>query len=79
MIRHLLKRLGYNSLDDAIEFIMAGICIVPPLLMFAGFLFAGAISLLTLILLLAAVGIHTPPPPAAPENRVDKKDNAPRL
>lgn len=79
MIRHLLKRLGYESLDDAIEFIMAGICIVPPLLMFAGFIFAGAVALIVLILLLAAVGIHTPPPPAAPGHGVDKKDETPLL
>ena len=77
MIRRLLKRLGYENADDAIEFIMAGIGIVPPLLMLTGFIFAGASALMFLILLLAAVGMHTPPPPAPGEEHLDKKDKKP--
>jgi len=71
MMRQQLKRLGYQSADDAIEFIMAGICIVPPLLMFAGYVFAGAATLMLLILLLATVGIFTPPP-QLPDEKKDK-------
>lgn len=79
MILRLLKRLGYENADDAIEFVMAGIGIVPPLLMLSGFVFAGAATLMFLILLLAAVGMHTQPPPAPSEENVDKKDKTPLL
>lgn len=76
MFIQLLKRAGYKSAEDAIEFIMAGIGIVPPLLMLGGFVFAGALALFVLILLLATVGIFIPPPPAAAE-KIDKKDKKP--
>lgn len=79
MILRLLKRLGYENADDAIEFIMAGIGIVPPLLMLNGFVFAGAAALMFLILLLAAVGMHTEPPPAPSEESMDEKDKTPLL
>jgi hypothetical protein len=73
MLRQCLKQFGYQNAEDAIEFILAGICIVPPLLMLSGFVFAGAAALMFLIILLAAVGIFTPAPPARPENKKEEK------
>ena len=74
MLRQHLKKFGYQNAEDAIEFILAGICIVPPLLMLSGFVFAGAATLLFLIILLAAVGIFTPAPPAPSESEREKMD-----
>ncbi len=73
MLRHLLNRIGYQNADDAIEFIMTGLAIVPLLLMLTGFVLAGAIVFIVLIVLLAMVGMHTPPPPARPADKSDKK------
>jgi len=73
MLRHLLKRIGYQNADDAIEFIMTGLAIVPLLLMLTGFVLAGAITFIVLIVLLAMVGMHTPPPPARPADKAEKK------
>ena len=80
MLRQHLKRYGYQSAEDAIEFFMAGICIVPPLLMLSGFVFAGAAVLMFLIIFLAVVGIFTPAPPAPPapaENKNEDKKTPP--
>ena len=73
MLRERLKQFGYQSAEDAIEFILAGICIIPPLLMLSGFVFPGAVALLFLIILLAAVGIFTPAPPAPSETNNEEK------
>lgn len=73
MLRQRLKQIGYRNAEDAIEFILTGICIVPPLLMLSGLVFAGAVALFFLIILLAAVGIFTPAPPAPSDNKSEKK------
>ena len=73
MLRERLKQFGYQSAEDAIEFILAGICTIPPLLMLSGFVFPGGVALLFLIILLAAVGIFTPPPPAPADNKNEEK------
>ena len=63
-MRRMLNSLGYRSIDDAIEFVMAGLALLPPLMFITGNMLAGAVSLIVLILLLAALGMRTPPPPA---------------
>ena len=73
MLRERLKQFGYQSAEDAIEFILAGICIIPPLLMLSGFVFPGGVALLFLIILLAAVGIFTPPPPPPADNKNEEQ------
>ncbi len=74
MIRKHLERIGYKNGDDAIEFILAGVCIVPPLLFLAGQIFAGASALTFLLILLGSVGLVTPAPPAPKDNdQTDKK------
>ena len=73
MLRERLKQFSYQSAEDAIEFILAGICIIPPLLMLSGFVFPGGVALLFLIILLAAVGIFTPPPPPPADNKNEEK------
>lgn len=72
MLRKLLKQLGYSGIEDAVEFLMCGLAILPALLMLSGFMLAGAASLTVLLVLLAAVGMHAPPPEAPPE-KVFKK------
>lgn len=79
MIRKLLGRIGYSNGDDAIEFIMAGICIVPPLLFLSDQVFAGAATLMFLLILLASVGLVTPAPPAPEEKKLDDTDQRPPL
>ena len=72
-MRHLLKALGYRTIDDAIEFVMAGLAILPALLFLTGNVVAGAVTLMVLIIVLAALGAHAPPPPAPPEHDAAKK------
>jgi len=70
MLRNMLKALGYRGIDDAVDFLMCGLATLPGLLMLTGFMVSGALSLFVLIMLLAAVGMHAPPPePPAREKR----------
>lgn len=73
-MREFLKKIGYHNADDAIEFVMAGIGILPGLLMLSGFMLAGATTLFVLILLLASIGFYAPAPP--PKDEVIKKDKS---
>ena len=66
-MRHLLKTLGYRNIDDAIEFVMAGLAMIPLLMFLTGNAVLGAVSMIVLIVLLAALGMHAPPPPAPRE------------
>ena len=63
-MRRVLSSLGYRNMDDAIEFVMAGLALLPALMFITGTVFAGAVGLVVLILLLASLGMRTPPPPA---------------
>jgi len=73
-MRELFKKLGYHNADDAIEFVMAGLGILPGLLMLSGFMLAGAAAIFALILLLAVIGLHVPaPPPSDETSRKSKK------
>ncbi|GEM_PF-6770046 len=78
-MRELLKKLGYSDAEDAIDFVMAGIGILPGLLMLSGFVLAGAATLFVLILLLATIGLFIPAPPAPPIDDPAKKDKKPSL
>jgi len=60
-MRRVLGSLGYRDMDDAIEFVMAGLALLPALMFITGNVLAGAVSLVVLILLLAALGRRTPP------------------
>ena len=66
-MRRVLSSLGYRNLDDAMEFVMAGLALLPALMFITGNVFAGAASQVVLIVLLAALGMRTPPPPAPRE------------
>ena len=66
-MRRVLGSLGYRDMDDAIEFVMAGLALLPALMFITGNVLAGAVSLVVLILLLAALGRRPPPPPAPRE------------
>ena len=72
-MRHLFSVLGYRTIDDAIEFVMAGLAILPALLFLTGNVVAGAVTLMVLIILLAALGAHAPPPPVPPKHDAAKK------
>ena len=72
-MRHLISVLGYRTIDDAIEFVMAGLAILPALLFLSGNVVTGALALMVLIILLAALGAHSPPPPIPPERDSAKK------
>lgn len=74
-MRELLKKFGYCTADDAIEFVMAGLGILPGLLMLSGFMMAGAATLFVLLLLLAFIGLHVPAPP--PKDEAGKKHQKP--
>ena len=73
MMRQLLSAIGYRNIDDAIEFVMAGLALLPPLLFLTGNVVAGSVSLIVLIILLALLGMHAPPPPVPPEHDAAKK------
>ncbi|PKO88894.1 MAG: hypothetical protein CVU16_13035 [Betaproteobacteria bacterium HGW-Betaproteobacteria-10] len=62
-MRQLLKKIGYRTADDAIDFLMAGMAILPGLLMLSGLMLAGAAALLILICLIVGIGLRVPPPP----------------
>lgn len=62
MLNKLLKALGFADTEEAVEFVITGLAILPPMFMMSGFIIEGAIVLLVLILLLAAIGVCAPPP-----------------
>lgn len=74
MLRKLLNGIGYRSIDDAMDFLMCGLGILPPLLMLSGFMVAGAVALITMLILVAAVGMHAPPPAPPADATLDKPD-----
>ena len=76
-MRRMLSSLGYRNMDDAIEFVMAGLALLPALMFITGNVFAGAVSLVVLILLLASLGMRTPPPPAPREGDPGKPREEP--
>lgn len=77
MIRYILGKLGYRGIDDAVEFLMCGLATLPALLMLTGFMLSGALALVTLIVLLAVVGMRAPPPVASNEMDTGKGDPLP--
>lgn len=74
MLRKLLNGIGYRSIDDAVDFLMCGLGTLPPLLMLSGFMVAGAVSLVTMLILVAAVGMQAPPPAPPADATLDKPD-----
>jgi uncharacterized membrane protein YbjE (DUF340 family) len=54
---------------------MAGLGILPGLLMLSGFMMAGAATLFVLLLLLAFIGLHVPAP--SPKDEAGKKHQKP--
>lgn len=77
MIRHIFGKLGYRGIDDAVEFLMSGLATLPALLMLTGFMLSGALALVTLIVLLAAVGMRAPPPVTRNEKEQGKGEHLP--
>lgn len=78
MFSELLKKIGYHGIEDAVEFLMCGIAIVPALLMLSGFMLGGAISMVVLLLLTMLVGMQAPPLPPRAEKKDNRPDNFPR-
>lgn len=78
MLRKLLNSFGYRGIDDAVDFLMCGLGVLPPLLMLTGFMVAGAVALLVMLLLVAAVGMHAPPPDPPAEEPIEKSIKKPR-
>ncbi len=76
-MRRMLGSLGYRDMDDVIEFVMAGLALLPALMFITGNVFAGAVSLVVLILLLASLGMRTPPPPAPRDGDPGKRREEP--
>jgi len=77
MMRKLLNTLGYRNTDDAIEFLVCGLATLPALLMLTGFMLAGAVTMATLLMLVAAVGMHAPPPEPPAERKSGRTDGKP--
>lgn len=76
-MRQLLSALGYDSVDDAIEFVMAGLALIPTLMFLSGNVIGGAVCLVVLILVLALLGARTPSPPVPPRADSDQKERKP--
>jgi hypothetical protein len=76
-MRRMLSSFGYRNMDDAIEFVMAGLALLPALMFITGHVFAGAVSLVVLIMLLASLGMRTPPPPASRDGDPGKRREEP--
>jgi hypothetical protein len=76
-MRRVLSALGYRNIDDAMEFVMAGLALLPALMFITGNVLAGAASLVALIVLLAALGMRTPPPPAPRDGDPGKRREKP--
>ncbi|MDP3439475.1 MAG: hypothetical protein U0989_18190 [Azonexus sp.] len=74
-MREWLKKIGYRNAEDAIDFLIAGMAILPGLLMLSGFMLVGAATLFILIVLLAIIGLRVPPPP--PNDETTKKGKRP--
>ena len=72
-MRRVLSALGYRNIDDAIEFVMAGLALLPALMFITGNVFTGAASLFVLILLLAALGMRSAPPPSPHDDDPGKR------
>ena len=66
-----------RDMDDAIEFVMAGLALLPALMFITDHVLAGAVSLVVLILVLASLGMRTPPPPAPREGDPGKPREEP--
>lgn len=77
MLSDLFKQLGYRSIDDAVEFLMCGLAVLPALMMLCGFMLGGALTMVGLLVLTMAVGIHAPPPPGPDEKQTAKPDKPP--
>ncbi len=77
MLRKLLNSFGYRGIDDAVDFLMCGLGVLPPLLMLCGFMLTGAVSLMVMLILVAAVGMHAPPPEPRAEEPIDKSVKKP--
>ena len=72
-MKEFLHQLGYRTVDDAIEFLMAGLATLPVLLMLTGHVVLGAFVLCALIVALALVGRFAPPDkPGKPKDRLHR-------
>lgn len=78
MLRKMLKAVGYRGIDDAVDFLMCGLATLPGLLMLSGFMLSGALSLFVLIMLLAMVGMHAPPPEPPAQEKPGRTEGKPR-
>lgn len=77
MFSKQLKKLGYCGIDDAVEFLMCGIAVLPTLLMLAGFMLEGAATLGFLLMLTIVVGSHAAPFPPAEDEKSKRTDHGP--
>ena len=72
-MKEFLHHLGYRTIDDAIEFLMAGLATLPVLLMLTGRVVLGACVLCALIVALALVGrFASPEKPGKPKDRLHR-------
>ena len=77
MLAKLLNRLGYNGIDDAVEFLVCGVATLPPLLMLGGFMLEGATTLFVLLMLVVGVGAYAPPPAPPVDDKLGKSNKKP--
>lgn len=81
MLAKFLHCLGFETPDEAIEFLVSGIATLPALLMLSGFMLTGALTLLALLILLmlfAALELPTVQAEARSKTAHDKRGQGPQ-
>lgn len=81
MLAKFLHCLGFDSPDEAIEFLVSGIATLPALLMLSGFMLTGALTLLALLILLmlfASLELPTVQAEARSDTGHDKRGPGPQ-
>lgn len=77
MLKEFLKKMGYSSIDDAVELLITGLAVLPALLMLCGFVVEGAMAMVLMLTAVMTVAMHAPPPKPPQKNNSDTPERKP--